>query len=82
MNNEKEVEFFCKNLQNLRRKHNLSKKEMAKILDISIYSLTQLEKNILPPRLICSIFFKIQKNFGISPSNMLTRDFVKAQSGP
>ena len=49
MENNKEIEYFCHNIAFLRKSHGLSKKEMAKILGIGIWSLNKIERGELPP---------------------------------
>ena len=61
---------FCENVRRLRRKSNLTKTEMAKKLDISLYSLSLIEKNILPERLSASIIIKIYSEFKILPKDL------------
>ena len=51
---DKEMKIFLKNIYILRTKYNKNKKEMAKILGISIYKLNKLENGILP-KCYCSI---------------------------
>lgn len=65
---DKEMKIFLKNIYILRTKYNKNKKEMAKILGISIYKLNKLENGILPKSLTCDIFFRIYENFNIHPS--------------
>lgn len=61
---------FCENVRRLRRKSNLTKAEMAKKLNISLYSLSLIEKNTLPERLSASIIIKIYSEFKILPKDL------------
>lgn len=63
-----ELSIFTTNIITLRKNHNLSKKEMAKILGISIYMLNKIETGIIPKNLNCDVLFKIHKHFNIHPS--------------
>ena len=74
MNKQKrdEIAILCHNIRQLRRKENLSKREMARKLAIGEYSLTKIEKGILPPRLSCEIIFQIDKEFGIRPKELFS----------
>lgn len=65
-----ETKIFCENIKKLRKKNGLSQKEMAQKLDISVKSLSTLEKGAIPSRLSVSIVIKIYKIFGIKPAQM------------
>ena len=66
-------ENFCKNILWLRKKHQLSKKRMAKLMGIGIGSLTKLEQGEIPPQLKVNVLFSIQNNFGIEASTQLSK---------
>ena len=68
VSNEQEIWVFCENIKFLRRKHGLTKTQMAKMLDIGRYSLTKIENSTLPLRLDCAVFYNIYKHFKITPS--------------
>ena len=61
-----EQQVFCKNILLLRKKHRLSKKEMAQLLGIGISTLGKIEKGELPPRLSASIVFRVYEHFHVS----------------
>ena len=63
---------FCENIKLLRIKNDLSCAEMAKRLGIGQKMLRLLECEILPPRLSCSILFRIEREFGVPPQNMFS----------
>lgn len=65
-----ETKIFCENIKKLRKENGLSQKEMAQKLDISVKSLSTLEKGTIPSRLSVSIIIKIYKIFGIKPAQM------------
>ena len=71
MNINFEIENFCKNMKRLREANNLSKKEMAQKLNVSVTTISKIEKGTIPPRLCCSILFGIHDEFGIMPGKML-----------
>lgn len=73
MKKESESLIFCENIKMLREKENLSKAKMAKILGISVNTLTVIEKGILPQRLSCNVLFRIHQYFGIIPKDMFVR---------
>lgn len=47
---------------------------MAKLIGIGTKSLTLIENGRLPPRLGCDVLFEIQKEFGIAPKTMLSKN--------
>ena len=61
---------FSENIKCIRKKAGLSQKEMACILGISASTLSKIEKGVLPPRLSCSVLFRLQQNFGIHPKDL------------
>ncbi len=68
--NNEAITYLAYNVSYLRRKHNITKNDMAKILGIGIKSLNRIEQGILPPRLSVEILFNIREYFGI-PLNIL-----------
>ena len=71
-NNRDDSRIFCRNVLALRKKHNLTQAEMAKLLGIGVKSLRSLEKGEIPPRLSCGIIIIIYKEFGVFPSDMFS----------
>lgn len=71
--NEKELENFMYNIAWLRKHYGLSKRKMAELLDIGLWSLNQIEKGIMPPRLGVDILFALRKNFGLRIADLLSR---------
>lgn len=65
------MEVFTHNIRWLRKKHDLSKRKMAELLGIGLWSLNRLERGQIPPRMTIEILFAVQKHFGISPSAQL-----------
>ena len=70
MQNDEYAIIFCQNIKALREKNGISKKEMAKILEVGVKSLSEIEQNILPPRLKVDIISKLSKHFKISPREL------------
>lgn len=60
------------NITWLRKKHNLSKKDMANLLQIGVGSLTKIEKGELPLRLSTEVIFRVSNIFGIAPEDLFT----------
>ena len=73
MGTENDIRIFCENIRNLRNEEKLSKTRMAKILGISIKTLTQIENGIVPNRVTCRLLFRIYDNFKILPSEIMTK---------
>ena len=53
------------NIITLRKQYGLTKKAMAKLLGISLYSLNKLENGVIPPQLGVEIVFRMQACFDI-----------------
>lgn len=70
---QKEYLIFCHNIKWMRVHRKLSKKKMAKMLEIGVGTLTKIENGMLPPRLTVEIFFNFQHCFGIHPVDQLSR---------
>ncbi|MBQ7120767.1 MAG: helix-turn-helix transcriptional regulator [Clostridia bacterium] len=68
--NEKSVEILLYNIAWLREHNKLSKKKMAKILDISVKSLNKIENGVLPPKISVKIIFNICDFFEIKPKKL------------
>ena len=70
--NQQQFKNFSQNLSNIRTYYGLSKARMARLLGIGIGTLNQLEQGKIPPRLTIDILFLLQKQFHISPTQMLS----------
>ena len=70
MTTETEYQNFCENMRRLRKKHDLSKKEMAKKPGIGIGSLTKIERGEFPVRLGCQVIFCASRSFGVRPADL------------
>ena len=64
---------FAHNVAWLRKKNGLSKKEMARLLKIGLWSLNKLESGILPPKMSFEVVYRIYDNFGITPEAMIAK---------
>lgn len=74
MNNENiacDIAIFCNNIRLLRQRHHLSKHKMAKLLQIGVPTLNQIERGVLPHCVRANTLFQIYYEFGISPDQML-----------
>lgn len=70
MENFEKILIFSQNMKKIRKNAQLTQREMAQKLGISIASLSKIEKGILPPRLSCTILFRIHKEFGVHPKDL------------
>ena len=70
MDNELNLQVFCKNMYALRKKNNLTQQQMARILGISIKSLRSVEKGSVPPRMKISVVYRIYNTFHLLPSEL------------
>ena len=66
----RELYALFQNIRNLKASHNLTQKEMAKICGVSLSTLRQLERNILPPRVSVRIIFNISNYFNLCPEQL------------
>lgn len=73
MENRREVIIFLENIKRLREEKGYSKREMAKRLKISIYSINKIESGELPPRLSIDVLDNIEKEFKIHPADMFKK---------
>ena len=73
METKNEYAIFCENVRRLRKKHKLSKREMAGRLHIGVKMLTMIENGVLSPRLRADVMIDIYLNFGMSLDDQLTR---------
>ena len=65
------LENFMHNVAFLRKACGLSKREMAKRMQIGVGSLTKLENGILPPKLSPLVLLQIEYAFGFTPDQQL-----------
>ena len=82
MDNENQIKNLCHNIRYLRESHNLSKKQIAKILGIGIKSLTLIESEIMPLSVNCSILYNIKIHFKIPIPQLFEEDLSKQKGQP
>lgn len=70
---QREIENFAHNVAWLRKHYGISKKKMAELLWIGIWSLNKIEKGEIPTRLSVEILFDIHKCFGACPAAQFSR---------
>ena len=68
-----DIRVFCENVKKIRENKKLSKRAMAELLGISVYSLNLLERGKVPHRLSIDIVYNINSSFGISPNELFER---------
>ena len=64
---------FLSNLKYLRRQHNLTQKQMAQILGISITTWRKMEQGIMPPRLSTLVVYRAADAFGIPAIKLFSK---------
>lgn len=69
---EKEYEIFLHNVVWIRNHYEFSKEKMAKIINITVDMLNQIEQGILPDDLTVEAILKIGKYFRIKPVDLLS----------
>lgn len=72
MKNSENFLLFSQHIRHIRSKTGLTQKEMAYILGIGVSTLSKIEKGVLPPRLSCSVIFRIHQHFGIPPKDLFS----------
>ncbi len=70
---EENLRNFCDNVRFLREREGLTKLEMARKLQVSIRTVTMLERGIVPRRLSSTTVFNIYYEFGISPDDIFKK---------
>lgn len=61
-----EIEIFMKNISTLRKRHNLTKQEMAERIHVSERQLDLIESGEWPAEIEVEVMVYIQRHFGIS----------------
>ena len=69
-----DAKLFCNNVKALRLIFNLTKREMAEKLGISVGALTTIENGELPKRLDVNIVLRLHECFGLTPSEVFEYD--------
>ena len=63
---------FCRNIAYLRRTHNLTQAQMARIMGVGVHSIRLLERGILPKRLSYMVFYPLCDYFNLSADALFT----------
>ena len=71
-NSEHSFNIFLENVKRLRDQYALSKKKMAGIMDVSIYTINKIERGELPPKMSVTVVFNLEKYFGIAASELVS----------
>lgn len=74
MNTDTEFLLLCRKIHGLRIQNQLSQKEMAKILNISVSSLRKIGREQMPVRMGCSVLLQVHRAFCIKFSDMFKAD--------
>ena len=74
MGTKREDRVLAKQLVRLRKAHGLSKKEMAKRLEIGVAHLSKWERGEIPPRLNVPFVWCVQDCFGVRPGELFTEE--------
>ena len=72
---EKAIDNLIHNTMWLMESRGLSKKEMAKMMGISISSLSKIEKGEFPMRLGSRILCKMHESFSVTSDELMCRRF-------
>ena len=77
MTPDEEIVLFCRNIRYLRKRRNLTQKELAQKLHIGVASLRKIEREECPPRLNCEVLFFAQDALGVPAEYLLSTDVSK-----
>lgn len=69
------MKFLSHNVLYLRKKHNITKKDMAKIFGVGIKTLNKIEQGLLQPRLNVKVLIEIQEHFEIPLKFQVSKKF-------
>ena len=67
---DKEIQILLQNIKYLRETNGLSKKEMSRVLGISVLTLNKMEQGIMPPSVGVDIVFRLSEKFNIKPCDL------------
>lgn len=70
---QQQLQQMMENITCLRKKHGLSKKQMAKILHIGVGTLNKIERGEIPPRITIDLFYCVHSYFHIDPRTLLSQ---------
>lgn len=74
-----ELQILCSNVMELRKKHGLSQRAMAKVMGISPQTLAVIEKGMIPPHLGVKAVFQLAAYFKIPVFRLFS--FLKTKPG-
>lgn len=66
---------FCQNLRHLRKVHNLTQREMARIVGVSVNTLGKLERCAGSARIHCEMLCRVCVHFHIPVNEMLLENW-------
>lgn len=70
---EQQIKIFLENIVYLRKHYGLSKKKMAKILQIGVGSLNKIERGELPERLGVDVILHMEDYFRIPAKDLFQK---------
>ncbi len=73
---QNEIESFCTNILALRKKYNLTQRQMARKLHIGVLSLRRLEHGTIPPRMTVEVLYYINMEFRIGADQMFQENSI------
>ena len=81
MNSEIYVRNFCQNLRHLRKVYRMNQRKMAKILGISVNTLSKMENCVPGVRIHASHVFRVCDHFQKSTDEMLFENWQEILAG-
>ena len=77
---EKESDYFCRNVQYLRKTHQYSQHKMAEIMGISVKSLRKVENGSIPRCITARTVYLLCWHFQISSDSVVFQILEKENS--
>ena len=68
MTNHADIEVLCNNITLLRKLNRMTQKQMAELMDVSVYCVRKVEHGELPPMFGIQQIFHLSQHFGLHPS--------------
>ena len=71
MRKESWKQILCQNIGYLRKKNNLSRTQMAKIMGVTIKTLDSIERGVIPQRTNINLLYNLHRYFDIPMQDLL-----------
>ena len=72
MTDHSDVEVLCSNVTLLRKLNRMTQKQMAELMEVSVYCVRKVERGELPPMFGVRQIFHLSRHFGLHPSEFFS----------